>query len=88
MATHKTILRKTDTGIDFLGYYIKPTHTLVRRKVVKRFKDKFFEVLHVDGFVGVSDIPMIKSYVGHYVSVKCLHDMFRGDFGKFFCVWV
>lgn len=66
IAIHKTVLRNTHTGIDFLGYYIKPTHTLVRRKVIKRFKDKFFKILDSDGFVSISDIPMIKSYVGHF----------------------
>lgn len=66
MAIHKTALRNTYIGIDFLGYYIKPTHTLVRRKVIKRFKDKFFKILDMDGFVGINNIPMIKSYVGHF----------------------
>lgn len=33
----KTIIKNTKTGIDFLGYFIKPTHTLVRRKIVRRF---------------------------------------------------
>lgn len=66
LAIHKTALRNTYIGIDFLGYYIKPTHTLVRRKVIKRFKGKFFKALDLDGFVGVNDIPVIKSYVGHF----------------------
>jgi hypothetical protein len=66
IATHKTILRNTDMGIDFLGYYIKPTHVLVRRKVVKRFKNKFFKILDENGFVGIADLSMIKSYVGHF----------------------
>lgn len=66
IATYKTVLRNIDTGIDFLGYYIKPTHTLLRRKVVKRFKNKFFKLLDENGFVGITDMPMIKSYVGHF----------------------
>ena len=66
IATHKTVFRKGSVGIDFLGYYIKPTHTLVRRKVVKRFKKKFLKVLDTDGFVMSSDLPMINSYKGHF----------------------
>jgi RNA-directed DNA polymerase len=62
----KTVLQKTSHGIDFLGYYIKPTHTLVRKKVVKRFRSKFFEVLDNDGFIEIKDIPMINSYKGHF----------------------
>lgn len=38
----KTIFQPVERGIDFLGYYIKPGHTLVRRKVVGRFKKKLF----------------------------------------------
>lgn len=66
IATHKTILRNSTVGLDFLGYYIKPTHVLVRRKVVQRFKHKFFKALGDDGFVDSTDIPMIRSYVGHF----------------------
>jgi RNA-directed DNA polymerase len=36
----KTISQKLSNGIDFLGYYIKPTHILVRRRVVNNFKRK------------------------------------------------
>ena len=66
IATHKTVIRKSSVGIDFLGYYIKPTHTLVRRKVVKRFKKKFLKVLDSEGFVLSTDLPMINSYKGHF----------------------
>lgn len=64
----KTILQPTGRGIDFLGYYVKPTHTLVRQKVVKRFKDKLYKKRNPDdGLFFASDIPMIKSYLGHFV---------------------
>jgi RNA-directed DNA polymerase len=66
ICVNKTILQKIEHGIDFLGYYLKPTHTLVRRKVVGRFKVKFFKVLDKNGFVSTSDIPMIQSYKGHF----------------------
>jgi len=63
----KTILQSTEKGIDFLGYFVKPTHTLVRRKVVKRFKNKLYQRRSPeDGLFSVDDIPMIKSYLGHF----------------------
>ena len=34
-------------GIDFLGYFIKPSHTLVRRRVVKNLSKKVFEFLEI-----------------------------------------
>ena len=36
----KTILNETKNGVDFLGYFIKPTHTLLRKRVLKEFKRK------------------------------------------------
>lgn len=66
IATHKTIIRNSDIGIDFLGYYIKPTHTLVRKKVIKIFKYKFNKKLDENGFVNITDLPMIHSYRGHF----------------------
>jgi hypothetical protein len=63
----KTILQPIERGIDFLGCFIKPTHTLVRQKVVKRFKDKLYKKINPDdGLFSVGDIPMIKSYIGHF----------------------
>jgi hypothetical protein len=63
----KTILKPIEIGIDFLGYYIKPTHTLVRRKVVKRFKKRMYELRsNNDGLLSVNNVPMIQSYLGHF----------------------
>ena len=39
----KQILQKTNKGIDWLGYIIKPDHILVRRRIVKNFKRKLFQ---------------------------------------------
>lgn len=63
----KTILQETKKGIDFLGYFIKPTHTLVRQNVVRRFKNELYRRRsNEDGLFSVDDIPMIKSYIGHF----------------------
>jgi len=63
----KIYLQPALHGIDFLGYFIKPTHTLVRQSVVRRFKDKLYHRRNQnDGLFSVDDIPMIKSYLGHF----------------------
>ncbi|MFA5197388.1 MAG: reverse transcriptase/maturase family protein [Patescibacteria group bacterium] len=36
LKNEKTKLRNINRGIDFLGYYIKPGYTLIRKRVVKR----------------------------------------------------
>ncbi|MFA5751189.1 MAG: reverse transcriptase/maturase family protein [Candidatus Paceibacterota bacterium] len=67
LCVDKTKLRRVENGIDFLGYFVKPTHILVRRKVVKRFKRKLFLAKSSqDGFCNIFDIPMIQSYLGHF----------------------
>ncbi|MFW0871181.1 MAG: reverse transcriptase/maturase family protein [Patescibacteria group bacterium] len=64
----KTKLQCTKNGIDFLGYYLKPTHTLVRQKVVKRFKKKLyqFETNSGRGIACDANEPMVQSYLGHF----------------------
>ena len=62
----KMYLQPASHGIDFLGYFIKPTHTLVRQSVVRRFKDKLYHRRNQeDGLFSIDDIPMIQSYLGH-----------------------
>ena len=39
----KTIFKNIDRGIDWLGYIVKPSHVLVRRRIVKNFKRKLFQ---------------------------------------------
>lgn len=62
----KTILKNITNGIDFLGYFIKPTHTLVRRKIVRRFKGKLKKSLGDDGLGSPRAVYMINSYLGHF----------------------
>lgn len=60
----KTKIEKIIKGIDFLGYYLKPTHILVRRKVVERFKNKIFELNKDDG--NLKKIMAVRaSFFGH-----------------------
>jgi len=60
----KTILQRGERGIDFLGYYVKPSHTLVRRKVVGRFKKKLYNLKNQSI---KKTLAMINSYFGHFI---------------------
>lgn len=64
----KTILKPINVGIDFLGYFIKPSHTLVRRKVVGRFKKKLFNFIKSKSNEDLvrKFIPCANSYFGHF----------------------
>jgi hypothetical protein len=67
-------LRRLEDGIDFLGYVIRPTHTLVRRRVVSHAREAFarFERAHV-GAMRIRATPaelramqsVAASYAGH-----------------------
>jgi RNA-directed DNA polymerase len=66
---HKICLQPVSSGIDYLGYFIKPTYKLVRQKVVKRFKKKLHKIsfakrLSPDQIEEM--LPMINSYYGHF----------------------
>lgn len=84
---NKITLQHVSKGIDFLGYFIKPTHTLVRQKVVKRFKDKLYKYRDSeDGLFNVCHISMMKSYMGHFGhanSFNLKNKMFESMFFKF-----
>jgi len=65
-------LKETKQGIDFLGYVVKPSHTLVRQRVVNNFKQKkaqFLEECFEDGTCSLEDALRFKeinaSYFGH-----------------------
>ena len=65
-------LRKTKEGIDFLGYVVKPSHTLVRQRVVNNFKYKkahFLDNCFTDGTCSLEDALKFKeinaSFYGH-----------------------
>lgn len=39
----KTVLKPVKTGINFVGYIVKPQYTLVRNRTVKKFKNKLWK---------------------------------------------
>lgn len=66
----KTFIHQTEQGVDFLGYFIKPTHTLVRKKVVTRFKKSFYKQAFskkypYEKIKKLSDI--MSAYRGHFI---------------------
>jgi len=65
---NKIKIQPIDKGIDFLGYFVKPDYTLVRKKVVKRLKDKLYRLNNAkEGIPGLNKIlATINSYYGHF----------------------
>lgn len=64
MHDRKIKFQQVSRGIDFLGYFIKPDYTLVRRKVVSRFKDKMYRLENPN----LKDLlATANSYFGHFV---------------------
>jgi hypothetical protein len=63
ISERKIVFQSIKIGIDFLGYYIKPSHTLVRRKVISRFRSKMINLKNSD----IKDrLDIINSYFGHF----------------------
>lgn len=64
LAEKKIKFQEVNRGIDFLGYYIKPHYTLVRRKIVKRFK---FKMRNANGKPLPKIMAMANSYYAHFM---------------------
>lgn len=65
-------LRPLTDGVDFLGYVVRPTHTVTRRRVVTHFKSKLaeWECSHVaDGIIKATpaDVRNIKSVIASHL---------------------
>lgn len=67
-----SFLKSTKDGIDFLGYVVKPSHTLVRQRVVNNFKYKkshFLRTSFVEGTCNLENALRFKtvnaSFYGH-----------------------
>lgn len=61
-------------ALDFLGYRIYPTHKLLRKCTIKRFKHKMKSMRkrYYDGQIVMSDIsPVVASYVGCASHAQC-----------------
>jgi hypothetical protein len=57
-------------GIDFLGYFIKPSHTLVRRRVVKNLNKKILEKNYkLKLYCHIKSLPILEM-MGEAMSLK------------------
>ena len=91
----KTKIRNLNRGIDFLGYFIKPTFLTIRQSVVKRLKEKLF---CFDRELKVNDsnsqktkkerldkmLATINSYYGHFKHANSYHlrrSLYEDHFG-------
>lgn len=54
----KIILQHSSKGVDFLGYFLRPKYTLVRKRIVSRLKKKMRQ--------GNAKSPVLNSYFGHF----------------------
>ena len=83
----KTKLQKIDKGIDFLGYFIKPEHILIRQKVVKRLKSKLYYInKNMEDDKDLNNIlATINSYYGHFshaFSFNLRKDIYENHLGE------
>jgi len=83
----KCVIQDVNKGIDVLGYLIKPTHILVRKRVVKNFKKKLFQFQKdlPQNKVGLNLIlSSINSYYAHFNhadSYKLRKHLWKKHFG-------
>ena len=60
-------IKSTKTGIDFLGYIVKPTHILVRNRGVNNFKYKKAKLLEDEGNINtIKYKELVSSYKAHF----------------------
>lgn len=67
LSKKKTIIQPVKRGIEFLGYFIKPTHTLVKNNVVSRLKNKLR-----NGMIDAETMPLVNSYFGYFSHAQSL----------------
>ena len=64
----KTLLQPLSRGLDHLGYFIRPSYTLVRRRVVGNCRRKINEIMArpSDAVDGAAICATVNSYLGHF----------------------
>ncbi len=89
LSEKKIKIQNVRHGLDFLGYFIKPAGTMVRRRVVKVFKNKLFALNNLKIFEIEKRKPnllsMLNSYFGHFRharSFRLKEAIFASHFGK------
>jgi hypothetical protein len=81
----KTFIAPADRGIDFLGYFVKPDHILVRRKVVQRCKKRLRQIAPAKSqAVAKKNLAVVNSYYAHFAHAdsyrlrKCIYENLGG----------
>jgi hypothetical protein len=79
----KWLIEDAGKGIDFLGYVIKRTHILVRRRVIKNLKEKLYEFQkdHTDLKYVLSCINSYYAHFGHANSYNLRKSLWEERFG-------
>ena len=64
----KTLLQPLSRGLDHLGYFMRPSYTLVRRRVVGNCRRKINEIMArpSDAVDGAAICATVNSYLGHF----------------------
>ena len=88
----KTVLQSIYKGINFVGFVVKPHHTLIRRKIVGNLKRKLYEFNHLP--VPETDeifnerlekiLAVINSYYGQFKHAQTFNlrrSLYRNHFG-------
>ncbi len=83
----KQILQTVDKGIDFVGFIVRPSHILIRKRVVKSFKEKLWRLNQNNILVEeVSKIlSVVNSYYGQFKHAKTFGlrvKLWKKNFGK------
>jgi len=87
LSSQKTKIQPIKSGIDFLGYFIKPDYILVRKKVVSRLKNKLYRLNNAkEKITGLNKIlATINSYYGHFqhaFSFNLRKDIYENHLGN------
>ncbi|MEK7596088.1 MAG: RNA-directed DNA polymerase [Patescibacteria group bacterium] len=87
----KQIIQPVSRGIDFVGYFIKPYHTLIRNRTVHNLKNKLFQfnqALKQNGNLDINKLKTILStinsyygFLSHSNSFKLRRHIFKNHFG-------
>ncbi len=80
---NKWKIKPISSGIDFLGYFIKPSHTLVRRRVIKNFKKKLhtYQTGNKNMKFILSSINSYYAHFNHAASYRLCVSLWENHFG-------
>ena len=85
----KQILQTVDKGIDFVGFVVKPSHILIRRRAVRSLKEKLWKLNRNPAVIAEEEmkrtLSVVNSYYGQFKHGKTFglrSGLWRNDFGR------